>query len=141
MATEPTLVAACPTGIELAIPLYVLGHSAGDTIRVCAFINGSSHDYVSNQVLGPLGGGSNLGEPRVIDFDARPGEQFVVIVDASGEPCPCDLDGDGMIDGADFGTLLSMWGPCAGCDADLNGDGVVDGADIGLLLGCWGECS
>ena len=130
-----------PTGIELAIPLYVLGHSAGDTIRVCAFINGSSHDYVSNQVLGPLGGGSNLGEPRVIDFDSLPGEQFVVIVDASGEPCPCDLDGDGMIDGADFGTLLSMWGPCAGCDADLNEDGVVDGADIGLLLGCWGECS
>lgn len=28
----------------------------------------------------------------------------------------------------------------AGCAADINGDGVVDGADLGLLLGAWGEC-
>ena len=105
-----------------------------------AFINGSNHDYLSNQVLGPLGGAPNLGEPRAVDFSSVRGEQFVVIVEASEESCPCDLDGDGMIDGADFGTLLSMWGPCSGCDADLNQDGVVDGADIGLLLGCWGAC-
>jgi hypothetical protein len=27
------------------------------------------------------------------------------------------------------------------CPTDLNGDGVVDGADLGLLLGAWGPCS
>lgn len=47
-----------------------------------------------------------------------------------------DLNGDGVVDGADLGLLLGAWD---GADpiADLNGDGVVDGADLGLLLGSW----
>ncbi len=48
-----------------------------------------------------------------------------------------DLNGDGIVDGADMGLLLSSWGPCPGCPADLNGDGIVDGADMGLLLANW----
>ncbi len=49
-----------------------------------------------------------------------------------------DLDGDGIVDGADLGLMLNAWGPCRGCPADLNGDGIVDGADLGLLLSQWG---
>ncbi len=48
-----------------------------------------------------------------------------------------DLNGDGIVDGADLGMLLGSWGPCGGCPADLNGDGIVDGADLGTLLGNW----
>ncbi len=48
-----------------------------------------------------------------------------------------DLNGDGIVNGADMGLLLAQWGPCAGCDADLNGDGIVNGADMGLLLANW----
>lgn len=55
-----------------------------------------------------------------------------------GPPNPADLNGDGVVDGADLGILLGSWGPCPGCEADLNGDGVVDGADLGMLLGNWG---
>ena len=51
---------------------------------------------------------------------------------------PADLNGDGVVNGADVGLLLSEWGPCVGCPGDLNGDGVVDGADFGLLLAAWG---
>jgi len=47
-----------------------------------------------------------------------------------------DLNGDGVVDGADLGLLLGQWG--ADGPADLNDDGVVDGADLGLLLGAWG---
>lgn len=50
-------------------------------------------------------------------------------------PSP-DLNGDGMVDGADLGILLGAWGTGDG-DADLNQDGVVDGADLGMLLGAW----
>jgi len=50
---------------------------------------------------------------------------------------PNDLNGDGNVDGADLGILLSAWGACSGCQADLNGSGVVDGADLGLLLARW----
>ena len=50
---------------------------------------------------------------------------------------PGDINGDGLVNGADIGLLLVSWGTCGGCPADLNGDGVVNGADIGLLLVYW----
>jgi hypothetical protein len=50
---------------------------------------------------------------------------------------PGDLNGDGIVNGADMGLLLVSWGPCSGCAADFNGDGIVDGADMGLLLTYW----
>jgi len=73
-------------------------------------------------------------------------------VGVSGEPClyvfyntlppivenPADLNGDGVVDGADLGELLGAWGTCSACAADLNGDGVVDGADLGQVLAAWG---
>lgn len=65
----------------------------------------------------------------------------VALASASrAQSCTGDLNGDGVIDGADLGAQLSAWGPCAGCAADINGSGVVDGADLGLLLGAWGTC-
>lgn len=46
-----------------------------------------------------------------------------------------DLNGDGRVDGADLGTLLSRWGqPGRG---DLDGNGRVEGADLGLMLAAW----
>lgn len=47
-----------------------------------------------------------------------------------------DLNNDGVVDGADLGLLLGVWG-MIDSDADLNGDGTVDGADLGLLLSAW----
>ncbi len=47
-----------------------------------------------------------------------------------------DLNGDGVVDGADLGILLNNWGGDG--VGDLNGDGVVDGADLGILLINWG---
>jgi probable HAF family extracellular repeat protein len=46
-----------------------------------------------------------------------------------------DLDGDGVVDGADLGAVLAAWGTSGA--ADLTGDGVVDGADLGVLLANW----
>lgn len=48
---------------------------------------------------------------------------------------PGDLNGDGVVNGADLGLLLSNWGGSG--VGDLSGDGVVDGADLGLLLSAW----
>jgi hypothetical protein len=36
-----------------------------------------------------------------------------------------------------LGLLLGSWGSCPGCITDLNGDGVVNGAELGILLGNW----
>ena len=58
-----------------------------------------------------------------------------------GPDCPGDFNDDGVVDGADFGSLLAAWGVCGSCPEDLNNDGEVSGADVGLLLSLWGPCS
>ncbi|MGA1707571.1 MAG: dockerin type I domain-containing protein [Phycisphaerales bacterium] len=55
-------------------------------------------------------------------------------------PIPGDLNGDGVVNGADLAIMLGCWGPvtspaCAA--ADIDDDGVVTGADLATLLGNW----
>jgi hypothetical protein len=47
-----------------------------------------------------------------------------------------DLNGDGVVNGADLGILLSNWNQPGA--TDLNGDGTTNGADLGMLLANWG---
>ncbi|HMN95860.1 MAG TPA: dockerin type I repeat-containing protein [Phycisphaerales bacterium] len=68
---------------------------------------------------------------------AAPNPTLAVVGPALPPACPGDLNGDGVVDGADLGALLGGWGTAIG---DLNGDGVVTGADLGILLGGWGPC-
>jgi hypothetical protein len=49
---------------------------------------------------------------------------------------PADLDGDGVVGGADLGILLANWGQSG--QGDLDGDGVVGGGDLGIMLAAWG---
>jgi len=68
--------------------------------------------------------------------------EFEVDCDQDGLPdectCPGDLDGDGLVGGADLSGLLSQWnGPGK---ADLDTNGVVDGADLAILISAWGSC-
>ena len=63
-----------------------------------------------------------------------------IIEAEGGEPCNGDFNGDGEVNGADFGLLLAAWGACPDCMEDINGDGQVNGADVGLELANWGTC-
>ncbi|MDA0802792.1 MAG: hypothetical protein O2819_03445 [Planctomycetota bacterium] len=47
---------------------------------------------------------------------------------------PGDLNGDGLVNGADLAAMLSAWGTAGG---DVNGDGATDGADLTIVLGNW----
>jgi hypothetical protein len=131
------------SGVEFLIDPAALSASIADAaewgdhpIRVVAFINGGGHDFASNQFMGGIGGGGNLGEPRVINLGLVGGDQFVTVFEPAAS-IPGDLDGDGSVNGADLSILLGSWGACAGCPADLNDDGFVDGADLSILLGGW----
>jgi hypothetical protein len=77
--TGPSSGAGVLSGVELKVPLSLLAPDT-TTIKISAFINGTSHDFLSNQVLGGIGGGSNLGEPRIVNFDNINGEQFFTVV-------------------------------------------------------------
>ena len=128
------------TGAEFKIPLSLIGYVDGD-LRVCAFINGGGHGFVSNQVLGGLPVDTqNLGEPRAVNFATIEEEQFIVVIGGGTPPdsCPTDLTDDGFVDGNDLGILLAQWGGPG--TADFNQDGFVDGNDLGIMLAAWGPC-
>ena len=70
------------TGVEIAIPLDAIGNPS-DCLKIATFVNGGSHDFVSNQTLGPLAPGTcNLGDPHFVDFRTQAGDQFFGICDA-----------------------------------------------------------
>jgi hypothetical protein len=74
--------AGVTTGVELAIPLATIGNPAG-CVKVCAFVNGGGHAYVSNQSLGPLPPGTcSLGPPSGVSFAAIAGNQYFVVCPA-----------------------------------------------------------
>jgi hypothetical protein len=70
--------AGVASGVEIAIPLAAIGNPTG-IIKVCAFINAPSHDYVANQALNgllvsyccprPPPSVGNPGEPRNVNFN------------------------------------------------------------------------
>ena len=74
-----------------------------------------------------------VGAPYVNQPVDQSGAAFVV------ELCKAsaDINGDGMVNGADLGLLLALWGTNDPA-GDLNGDGVSNGADLGLMLAAWG---
>lgn len=63
--------------------------------------------------------------------------RLVVTYIPPGTDSPADINGDGVVDGADLTELLGRWGTSDDA-ADLNSDGLVDGADLARLLSDWG---
>ncbi len=135
------------TGIEICIPLRAIGNPTED-FKVTMFINGSGHDFASNQFLAPLGGGGNLGEPRNIDLSKIAGDQCVTIPINPGPPCgDCgDSNCDGNVSVGDINFFVAAvtggeaaWnalfpGGVAPCDFlcanDTNGSSDVSVGDI-----------
>jgi hypothetical protein len=65
------------------------------------------------------------------------------LIDGSATVCDCegDLSGNGQVDAADLGILLSVWGTSpANGQGDLNHDGIVSAPDLSALLALWGPC-
>ena len=61
------------------------------------------------------------------------------IPDSCETSCPGDVNGDGLVDGADLAAVLGSWGLSGASTADCDQDGFVDGSDLAILLGDWGE--
>ncbi|MFG0274939.1 MAG: hypothetical protein ACF8QF_07775 [Phycisphaerales bacterium] len=99
-----------------------------------AVVLDSLNDQLRTYAQGTAGAGAIVLTTGVSGSGSGESAQLIVI---PTDPCPSDLSGDGVTDGADLGLLLGAWGTPAG---DLNGDGTTDGADLGLLLGAWGGC-
>jgi hypothetical protein len=95
-AADPVAADAVTTGMEVSIPLSVLGNPpAGSSFLVLADVNGGGDDFLSNQFLPglPVGTG-NLGNGGVFNFSATPGEYFTVAVP---EPASMSLLGGAIM--------------------------------------------
>ena len=57
------------------------------------------------------------------------------------QPCPFELDSDGVVGITDFLLLLAAWGTDPGGPPDFDGDGNVGITDFLALLVHWGPCS
>ena len=81
------------TGIELGIPLAAIGNPSGP-IKISAMVNGSNHDFLSNQFLGGLappqgnpggeGGGNFIGDVSGVDLREFAGNQYFSTVPEPG---------------------------------------------------------
>jgi hypothetical protein len=84
-ALQSVAAATVRSGIELAIPLGALGSPTGP-IAICAFVNNQGHNFMSNQILGPIGattnacqGQANFGNPNAVNFGNSPGQHFFLV--------------------------------------------------------------
>lgn len=138
---------AVPSGVDQVTGTLEYRNGVGATIDSLAFadphlvVNIFDWDLVSDERVLPAGTRSavlTLTYTRTVGLstDAYADNATLWLV----VPCPADLDGSGVVDGADLGLLLGSWGDPGPLPADLDGSGTVDGADLGLLLGAWGAC-
>ncbi len=75
---------------------------------------------------------SDLGSGSVVEAAIDGLEVRVIECDEATGP---DLDGNGIVNGADLAILLGSWGGSG--TGDLDGNGEVNGADLAILLGAW----
>jgi hypothetical protein len=92
-AAQSVAAAAVTTGVELAIPLPVIGYPTGN-VYICSFITDKYFQTMYNQVLGPVWDGTTTycqsflagGSPAYVDFSALPGQQYFTVTVP-----PCDV--------------------------------------------------
>ncbi|MBX3381436.1 MAG: hypothetical protein KF805_15180 [Phycisphaeraceae bacterium] len=152
-AANTVAAAAVTSGFEVSISLADLGGAAAfDNIRVVAMLNGSGHDYLSNQVLpgvpapqvnlGGDGTGVFTGSLSGVNFTTFAGTQYFTVY-----TCRADLNEDGVVDDADFVIFAKAYNILicsdptmpAGCPADINEDGFVDDADFVIFVAGYNE--
>ena len=86
----------------------------------------------------PISGSMMLETSSILTI-IRYSDRVSVIDHVRATPCPADLNGDGLVNGADLGLVLSAWD--IGPGGDLDGDGTTGGSDLGILLSAWGTCA
>jgi hypothetical protein len=102
--------AGATEGIEIIIDLDELGWDGASDIKVAGFIGNGETTFLSNQVLGGLpDGAGNLGEPRLVNFDAIAGTQYVVLASVGGGFCDADWCQDGEKSVSDIFCFLADW--------------------------------
>lgn len=97
--------------------------------------DGNVTETIPFDLLGALRVRNDTGMPNGLTLMDIGAAEFTA--NSPAQPVAGDLDGDGTVNGADLGILLSVWGT-NDPSGDLDNDCDVDGADLGVLLAAWG---
>lgn len=114
---------AIPAGAARAVVVLYFQTSSKEYIE---FLRDANVTNDRGEVLYDLW--QQLGRSAPVDMDASEIEFAASI--------PGDLNGDGVVNGADLGILLQNWGTSG--PGDIDGNGIVGGSDLGILLQNWG---
>jgi hypothetical protein len=57
----------------------------------------------------------------------------------AAEPCPEDVNGDGVVDVGDLLAVIDSWGDCDNCSADVDGSGSVGADDLLAVIARWNQ--
>ena len=132
----PSNYANCIHGVEIALNLSELGVLPGtQTVKLMAILVNPASDMGSNQVLGSLSNGFNMGingNPTTVDFQAEPAIQTLAFAVTGLDPL-LDQDGDGLTNGVETGTGVFVDSTHTGTDpytSDTDGDGYLDSAEV-----------
>jgi hypothetical protein len=127
--TGTLTIDTCGSGFDSALSVF---SGAGCDDLAYRFVGCSVDDCGPNAKVSIV---AERGDTFTIRVSGHPTGKGVLSISCSPDSPPTpDLNGDGVVDGADLGLLLASWDTP---DADLNGDGTTDGADLGLLLASW----
>lgn len=104
-----------------AIEVDQVGAFFGATVAGGGDLNGDGADDIA------------AGAPYYDDPDGDEGGAWAFL---GTPPLQGDVNGDGIVNGADLALLLGAWNS-ADLVADLDGNGIVNGSDLAILLGNW----
>ncbi|MCL4221682.1 MAG: hypothetical protein KJZ65_09990 [Phycisphaerales bacterium] len=124
--------ASVNTGVEICIDLAELGWDGQQDILLAGWVASGGFDYVSNQVIGGLPAGDNLGEVSNINFNNVAGTQYVNLM-AQAPSCPADTNNDGVLNFFDVQTFLA-WFSAHDDRADFIDDNVFNFFDVQNFL-------
>lgn len=102
------------------------GPDAGATVHSALLVWGTLTDCDQNGIPDAL----QIAKNPALDADGNGA------IDGCTPTNPADFNGDGRVNGADLGLILSAFNSATAL-YDLNHDGLVNGGDLGIFLGSW----
>ncbi|MHC4218596.1 MAG: trypsin-like peptidase domain-containing protein [Planctomycetota bacterium] len=138
--TEPFVVEVSDAGGQSWIELETVGPAGPEVNGTWFYVELAIGDYVALTNQFRIRFTATDPDPRSIVEAGVDGVKLSNIGCVQGPPS--DLNGDGIVDIADFLILLGVWGPCADpcppfCLGDIDGDCTAGVTDFLLMLGEW----
>jgi len=75
---------------------------------------------------------------QYVDIDRIYMEGYMDITPISN-PCPADVNGDGLVNVSDVLAVIGNWGGIG--EGDVNGDNIVNVTDLLEVVSAWGNCA